>query len=75
MMKGLDPEPKTGDAAGFDYGNKTFLTCSDGTKYASPEFFKQSVKKVKQANRQLSKKVRGSNNREHASKHSASDPP
>ena len=69
--EGLDPEPKTGDAAGFDYGNKTFLTCSDGTKYESPAFFKQSIKKVKQANRQLSKKVRGSNNRKRASKHYA----
>ena len=44
--EGLEPEPKTGDAAGFDYGNKTFLTCSDGTKYESPEFYKQSAKKV-----------------------------
>ena len=43
--EGLTPEPKTGDAAGFDYGNKTFLTCSDGTKYESPEFYKQSAKK------------------------------
>ena len=67
----LIPEPKTGDAAGFDYGNKTFLTCSDGTKYESPEFYKQSTKKVKQANRDLSRKKRGSNNRKRASKHYA----
>ncbi len=69
--KGLTPEPKTGDAAGFDYGNKTFLTCSDGTKYESPEFYKQSAKKVKQANREVSRKVRGSNNRKRASQHYA----
>ena len=67
----LTSEPKTGDAAGFDYGNKTFLTCSDGRKYESPEFYKQSAKKVKQANRALSRKVRGSNNRKRASKHYA----
>ena len=57
--EGFAPEPKTGDAAGFDYGNKTFLTCSDGTKHESPQFYKQAAKQVKQANRQLSKKVRG----------------
>ena len=42
----LTPEPKTGDAAGFDFGCKTFLTCSDGTKYESPLFYKQSAKDV-----------------------------
>ena len=55
--EGLEPEPKTGDAAGFDYGNKTFLTCSDGTKYESPEFYKQSRKAIKQANRELSRNL------------------
>lgn len=54
--EGLVLEPKTGDAAGFDYGNKTFLTCSDGTKYQSPEFYKQSANAVRKANRQLSRK-------------------
>ena len=69
--EGLEPEPKTGDAAGFDYGNKTFLTCSDGTKYESPEFYKQSAKAIKQANRELSRKVKGSSNRKRASHHYA----
>ena len=69
--EGLTPEPKTGDAAGFDFGCKDFLTCSDGTKYQSPEFYKQSAKKVKRANCELSRKVRGSNNRKRASKHYA----
>ena len=69
--EGFTPEPKTGDAAGFDYGNKTFLTCSDGTKYESPEFYQESAKKVKVANRELSRKVRGSGNRKRASKHYA----
>ena len=69
--EGFEPEPKTGDAAGFDFGIKDFLVCSDGTKYQSPEFYKQSAKKVKQANREVSRKVRGSNNRKRASKHYA----
>ena len=69
--EGLTPEPKTGDAAGFDFGCKDFLTCSDGTKYQSPEFYKQSANEVKRANRKLSTKQRGSNNRKRASKHHA----
>ena len=67
-FEGLEPEPKTGDAAGFDFGCKTFLTCSDGTKYQSPEFYKQSAKSVKKVNRELSRKVRGSKSRERAGK-------
>ena len=68
---GLNPEPKTGSAAGFDMGIKTLLTCSDGRKYKSPGFYRQGAKKVKQANRSLSKKVKGSNNRGKARKHLA----
>ena len=33
----LIPELKTDYAAGFDFGLKTFLTASDGTKYKSPK--------------------------------------
>ena len=69
--EGLEPEPKTGDAAGFDFGCKDFLTCSDGMKYQSPLFYKQSANAVKKANRELSRKVRGSNNRKRASRHFA----
>ena len=69
--EGFLPEPKTGDAAGFDYGIKTFLRCSDGMKYESPQFYKQSINAVRKANRALSQKVRGSNNRKRASKHYA----
>lgn len=35
-------EVKTGKIAGFDFGLKTFLTCSDGSQIESPQFFKQS---------------------------------
>ncbi|MBT9160231.1 MAG: hypothetical protein DDT26_01506 [Dehalococcoidia bacterium] len=54
----------TGKTAGFDFGLKQFLTCSEGREYdvSSPLFFKQSLKKVKQANRSLSRKRKGSNN-------------
>ena len=68
---GLQPEPKTGNAAGFDFGIRTLLTSSDGRKYESPEFYKQGAKKIKHANRNLSRKVRGSNNRKKARLHLA----
>ncbi len=59
-------EIKTGKIAGFDFGLKTFLTCSDGTKIDSPQFFKQSLNAITKASRQHSKKLKGSANRERA---------
>ena len=58
--------PKTGNAAGFDFGIKTMFTCSDGTSHVSPEFYQQSAKKLATAQRALSSKKRGSGNRERA---------
>jgi putative transposase len=61
--------PTSGKMAGFDFGLKTFLTVSDGfNSYGiqSPEFFKQGLNEVKRANRCLSRKVKGSNNRHKA---------
>lgn len=69
--EGVDPETKTGIAAGFDFGLKTFLTCSDGIKYKSPEFYKSSMKAIKKAHRAVSRKVKGSNQRWKAQKHLA----
>ena len=69
--EGLTPEPLTGETAGFDFGLKTFLTCSDETKYESPLFYKRSARQIAKASRSLSKKKRDSNNREKARKHLA----
>jgi len=55
--------------AGFDFGLKTFLTCSDGSTIESPQFLKQSLKAIKKASQQFSRKQTGSNNREQARKH------
>lgn len=52
--------------AGFDFGLKTFLTCSDGSKIESPQFLKQSLNVIKKASRQHSKKRKGSAHREPA---------
>ena len=64
-------KPMTGNAAGFDMGIKTMLTCSNGRTYESPQFYTSSANTVKDANQQLSRKQRGSNNRERARKHLA----
>ncbi len=60
--------PKTGKAAGFDFGMKTLFTCSDGTQYESPEFYKTSMDDLSVAQRTHSQKVKGSNNRERSRK-------
>jgi putative transposase len=57
--------------AGGDFGLKTYLTLSDGSIMVAPEPFKKSLKKVKKANRKLSRKKAGSNNRAKAKKHLA----
>ena len=57
-----EPRSKTGKSAGFDYGNKTFLTSDKGNKIESPQFFKQSLQTLRSLNKALSRKVKGSNN-------------
>lgn len=64
----LQIKSTTGKIAGFDFGLKTFLTCSEGFNIASPLFLKQSLNTIKKASLQHSKKVKGSNNREQARK-------
>ncbi|MEH1902210.1 MAG: transposase [Nostoc sp.] len=54
--------------AGFDFGLKVFLTCSDGSRIESPQFFKQSLNAIKKASIHHSKKLKGSWNRERARK-------
>lgn len=58
----------TGKSAGFDFGLKVFLTCSNNTEISSPLFLKQSLKELRLASRNHSSKKRHSNNREKARK-------
>lgn len=48
---------------GFDFGLKDFLTGSDGTRVAAPQPLKNLLKQLKAANRNLSRKKKGSNHR------------
>ena len=57
-----EPKPKTGKSAGFDYGNKTFLTSDTGKKIDSPQFLKQSLNTLRSLSKALSRKVKGSGN-------------
>lgn len=57
---------RTGKSVGFDFGLKTFLTASDGKDIEAPLFFKQNAMKIAKANKALSRKTKGSNNRKRA---------
>jgi putative transposase len=59
---------ETGKIAGFDFGLKTFLTCSDGSEIVSPQFFQQSLNAIRAASKQHSRKSKGSSNQERARK-------
>ncbi|KAF3889295.1 MULTISPECIES: RNA-guided endonuclease InsQ/TnpB family protein [Nostocales] len=66
----VEPQIKftTGKIAGFDFGLKTFLSCSDGSSIESPQFLKRSLNVIKKASKRHSKKLKGSSNRERARK-------
>ena len=52
----------TGKSVGIDFGLKTFLTLSTGEKIQNPQFLKQSLNALRQLNKAVSRKVKGSNN-------------
>ena len=57
---------RTGKSVGYDFGLKTFLCGSDEKDIVSPLFFKANAKSIAKANRNLSRKKKGSNNRQKA---------
>ena len=56
----------TNNRVGIDLGVKDFVITSDGEVFKNKHFLKQSENKIKKLQRQLSKKVKGSNNRNKA---------
>lgn len=54
---------KTGKSVGIDLGVKDFVITSEGELFKNEHFFKKDEKKLKKFQKQLSKKVKGSNNR------------
>ena len=53
----------TNKQVGIDLGVKDFVITSDGEVFENKHFFKKKEKQVKKLQRQLSRKVKGSNNR------------
>jgi putative transposase len=59
-------EPRSGKSVGLDFGLQTFLKASDGEDVISPLFFRQGMKEIRHLNRSLSRKKKGSHNRQRA---------
>ena len=55
-----------GGSVGIDLGVKDFVITSDGEIFENKHFYKKQEDKIKKLQRQLSRKVKGSNNREKA---------
>jgi putative transposase len=64
----VSPEPgaETGRECGIDLGLTHFAVMDDGTKVAAPRFLRRAEKKLKKAQRDLSRKEKGSRNRDKA---------
>ena len=57
---------QTGESVGIDLGVKDFVITSDGEVFENKHFLKKEEDKIKKLQRQLSRKVKGSNNRNRA---------
>jgi putative transposase len=57
---------RTGKAIGLDVGLKEFYTDSDGVTVANPRFLRRSEKRLKRSLRLVTRKVKGSKNRNKA---------
>ncbi|MGK0617904.1 RNA-guided endonuclease InsQ/TnpB family protein [Meiothermus cerbereus] len=51
---------------GIDLGLKDFAVLSDGTRIAPPKFYRRAMKKLRKAQRELSRKQKGGKNRDKA---------
>ena len=62
----VKPLSQVDKAVGIDAGITSLIATSDGEKIANPKHFKHLRHKLRQAQKALSRKVKGSNNREKA---------
>lgn len=56
--------PRTGQTVGIDIGLRHFATDSDGRQIENPRFYEKSLHRIRLCHRRLSRKQRGSKNRE-----------
>src|SRR5438093_319456 len=61
-----DPLPEAPTEVGIDLGLAHFAVLSDGRKIASPRFLRRAEKKLRRRQRDLSRKEKGSRNRDKA---------
>jgi putative transposase len=61
-----DQAPKTGLSAGADFGLKDFLTLSTGERITAPQPLKAQLRRLRKAQRVLSRKQKGSKTRNRA---------
>ena len=59
----VQPLPPTDKKVGIDVGVSSLLTTSDGEKIANPKHFNRLYQKLKVAQKELSRKIKGSSNR------------
>ncbi|MHA2047249.1 MAG: RNA-guided endonuclease InsQ/TnpB family protein [Candidatus Thorarchaeota archaeon] len=62
----LDPQPIRGASVGVDLGVKILAVLSDGTTFANPRALGRRLRKLRQLSKSLSRKQKGSKNREKA---------
>lgn len=62
----IQPLPKTGAVVGVDFGIKKLVTTSDGEKYENHKYISKAEKQLARLQRSLSRKSKGSNNRNKA---------
>jgi putative transposase len=59
----IEPLPKSPNSVGIDLGITSLVALSTGEKVANPKGFKAKRRKLRKAQKALSRKVKGSNNR------------
>jgi putative transposase len=62
----IEPLPPTDKKVGIDAGVSSLISTSDGDKIANPKHFNRLYQKLKVAQKELSRKTKGSNNRHKA---------
>ncbi|MET8991675.1 transposase [Nonomuraea wenchangensis] len=63
---GDEPLPETAGEVGIDLGLTHLAVLSDGRKISNPRFLRRAERRLKKAQQALSRKAKGSNNREKA---------
>ncbi len=59
----IEPLPKSPNQVGLDMGITSLVTLSTGEKVANPKGFRAKYRKLRKAQKALSRKQKGSNNR------------